>query len=70
MGVCKPGYTSIHSLFEGDLSQSIVERLSKDGNQLCRLSFPLAPGHQAKIDEIKIGRIKNVRSTIRMTRER
>jgi hypothetical protein len=70
MGVCKTGYTSIHSLVDGDLSKWDIEHTSNGEHQFWKLSFPLVPGYEGKVDELQIGRIKNVQGSIRMTRER
>lgn len=69
MGACKPGYTSIHSLLQGDFNKCTVNHTSEHENQFWVLTFPLQPGYERKADELEIGRIKNVRKTIRFTRE-
>jgi hypothetical protein len=69
MGVCKDGYTSIHSLVEGDLSDWTIEHVMSGENQFWTLAFALRPGYERKADELELGRIKNVRKSIRLTRE-
>ena len=69
MGVCKQGYTSIHSLIQGDLSDCTIDHVMSGENQFWTLVFALRPGYERKADELELGRIKNVRKSIRLTRE-
>ncbi len=70
MGVCKPGYTSIHSLLQGNLSGCAVKHVTSGENQFWRLAFALRPSYERKADELEVGRIKNVRKSLRLTREK
>ena len=70
MGVTKEGFTSIHTLIQGDLSEWSVDHTQQGENQFWRLYYGLNPGYERKVDEIEIGRIPNVTSTIRLTREK
>ena len=70
MGVVKQGYSSIHSLLEGDFGECTTEHTVEADHQFWRLSFRLAPRRERQADEVSIGRLKNVRSTIRLTREK
>ena len=70
MGVVEEGYTSIHSLIQGDLSQWSVDHTQQGENQFWRLYFELNPGYERKVDEIEIGRTPDVKMTIRLTREK
>ena len=69
MGVCKPGYASIHSLLHANFDNFKINHTSEGENNLWVLTFRLQPGYERKVDELEIGRIKNVRKTIRLTRE-
>lgn len=71
MGVCPPGFVSIHSLFaNADLSNCTVEHAPAEGNQFWTVSYLLKPASERKVDEIALGQISNVRKTIRLTREK
>jgi hypothetical protein len=69
MGVCKPGYISIHSLLDTNLDNYKINHTLEGENHFWVLTFPLQPGYERKADVLEIGRIKNVRKTIRLTRE-
>lgn len=70
MGVAKEGFTSIHTLIQGDLSKWTVNHIQQGENQFWRLYYSLNPGDERKVDEIEVGRIPNVTSSIRLTREK
>jgi hypothetical protein len=70
MGVTKKGFASIHTLIQGDLSKWSVDHTQQGDNQFWRLYYGLNPGYERKVDEIEVGRIPNVTSSIRLTREK
>jgi hypothetical protein len=72
MGVCHDEFASIHTLIDSDLTYGtdcVVSHVFSGGVQFWTLSWPLDPGYERKIDEFRVGRVNNVRSTIRLTRE-
>jgi hypothetical protein len=70
MGVCKEGYISVHSVLEGNLDNWSIEHTQRGPVHFWFLSFVLSPGHEGAAEFAEIGRIKDVQSSIRMTREK
>jgi hypothetical protein len=69
MGVCKPGYASIHSFLQG-LEDCAIDHRTSGEDPIWVLTWGLQPAHERKADEMPVGRINNIRSTIRLTREK
>jgi hypothetical protein len=70
MGVCKPGYASIHSFLQDGLEDCTVDHRTIGEDQIWVLTWGLKQAHERSADEMAVGRINNVRSTIRLTREK
>jgi len=69
MGICKPGYTSIHSVLRELPNGCKIDHSFSGEHQFWTLYFSLKPSFERKADEIALGRIKNVVGVMRLTRE-
>jgi hypothetical protein len=71
MGVCPPGFVSIHSLFtNAGLGNCTIHHATAHGTQFWLVEYPLPASGERKADQLSLGTIKNVRKTIRLTREK
>ena len=69
MGICKPGYTSIYSLFSDIPDDCNIDHSFSGEHQFWTFYFNLKPSFERQVDELALGRIKNVVSVLRLTRE-
>jgi hypothetical protein len=71
MGVCPPGFVSIHSLFaNAHLGNCVITHATAHGTQFWLVEYPLPASSERKAHELSLGTIKNVRKTIQLTREK
>ena len=69
MGVCKAGFTPIHAVLKRAHAGDTLQHTSANGIEIWTLGFGLFPAHGGQVDEFEVGRIRNVRKSIRLTRE-
>ena len=71
MGVCPPGFVSIHSLFtDARLSDGAIRHATAAGTQFWLVEYPLPAARERAAHELTLGQIRNARKTIRLTREK
>jgi hypothetical protein len=69
MGICKPGFTSIHSVVSDIREDCKIDHSFSGEHQFWTFYFKLKPSFERQIDEVALGRINNVVNVVRLTRE-
>lgn len=69
MGICKPGYTSIHSIVSSLPENCRIDHSFSGEHQFWTFYFTLKPSFERQFDEVALGRVNNVVGVVRLTRE-